>query len=57
MSKYIAFDIDDKVHKQMKRYLVNLDEEKTIKSYITELIERDLKSKSFLREKEDEEEF
>ena len=41
----------------MKRYLVNLDEEKTIKSYITELIERDLKSKSFLREKEDEEEF
>ncbi len=57
MNKYLAFDIDSNLHKRMKTYLFNLQEEKTIKKYVTELIEKDLDSKLIAKNKIEEEEF
>lgn len=55
MSKYISFPIDEKLHKKMKTYLFNLQEEKTITKYITELIEKDLKDKKISINREEQE--
>ena len=52
MSKHISFELDEKLHKEMKMYLFSLEEEKTIKKYITELIQKDLESKSICKEEE-----
>ena len=35
MSKHIAFELDEKLHKEMKMYLFSLEEEKTIKIDVT----------------------
>lgn len=53
MSKYISFPIDENLHRKMKIYLFNLEKEKTITKYITELIEKDLEDKSINRREEE----
>lgn len=51
-AKNLGFPIEEKLHKKMKMYLIGLKEEITIKDYVTNLIENDLKDKSFYKIKE-----
>ena len=53
--KNLGFPIDAKLHKKMKMYLIGVKDNITIKDYITELIEKDLKDKKVYKiEKEEE---
>ena len=53
--KNLGFPIDEKLHRKMKMYLLSLKNDITIKDYITELIEKDLKNKKVYKiEKEEE---
>lgn len=52
--KNIGFPVDSKLHKKMRMYLLSLKNEKTIKDYLTELLEKDLKNKTNIKLKEEE---
>ena len=43
--KNLGFGIEEKLHKKMKLYLLQAKDGKTIKDYVTELIENDLKDR------------
>ncbi len=51
--KNLGFPIEEKLHKKMKMYLLELEENITIKDYVTNLIEKDLKNK--IKKKENKE--
>ncbi len=54
--KNLGFPIEEKLHKKMKMYLLELEENITIKDYVTNLIEKDLRDKSIYKNKEKKDE-
>lgn len=57
--KNLGFAIEEKLHKKMKLYLLQSRNGKTIKDYVTELIENNLKDKKVygLKNKKGEKEY
>ena len=50
--KNLGFAIEEKLHKKMKMYLLESKSDITIKDYVTNLIEKDLRDKSIYKNKE-----
>ena len=53
MSKHVVFAVSEEIHSKMKMYLSSLEEKKTMKQYMTELLENDLANKIIEENKED----